>query len=71
MTEASAHTVHAPLIVGKQLSEVTEDICRPLDTRPTWKWWAGFLPALALLSLGVVATTYQIAMLLLHHRTID
>jgi molybdopterin-containing oxidoreductase family membrane subunit len=61
MTEASAHTVRAPLIVGKQLSEVTEDICRPLDTRPTWKWWAGFLPSLALLALGVVATTYQIA----------
>ena len=61
MTEALGHAVRAPLIVGKQLSEVTEDICRSLDTRPTWKWWAGFLPSLGLLALGVVATAYQIA----------
>jgi Ni/Fe-hydrogenase subunit HybB-like protein len=61
MTEASGYAVRPPLVVGKQLSDVTEDICRPLDTRPTWKWWAGFLPALALLALGVVATTYQVA----------
>ncbi len=61
MAEALGHAVRTPLIVGKQLSEVTEDICRPLDTRPTWKWWAGFLPSLALLALGVVATTYQVA----------
>ena len=61
MSEALRHAARTPLVFGKQLSQVTEDICRPLDTRPTWRWWAGFLPSLALLALGVVATTYQVA----------
>jgi molybdopterin-containing oxidoreductase family membrane subunit len=60
MSDAVRHVTRQPLIVGKQLSEVTEDICRPLDTSPTWRWWAGFVPSLALLVLGIVAVTYQI-----------
>jgi molybdopterin-containing oxidoreductase family membrane subunit len=60
MTDAAGPSVRTPLIVGRQLSEVTLDICRPLDTRPTWKWWAGFLPSLVLLVLGAAAVTYQV-----------
>ncbi len=60
MTDAAVHATRPPLIVGKRLSEVTEDICRPLDTRPTWKWWAGLAVSLALLALGTVAVTYQV-----------
>jgi molybdopterin-containing oxidoreductase family membrane subunit len=61
MHEALMHPGREALIQGRSLSQVTEDICRPLDGRPTLLWWAGFLPALALLALGVAAVGYQIA----------
>jgi molybdopterin-containing oxidoreductase family membrane subunit len=48
-------------IQGKTPGEVTADICRPLAGRATPLWWAAFLPALALLALGVAAVSYQIA----------
>jgi molybdopterin-containing oxidoreductase family membrane subunit len=61
MSEAALQVSRTPLVVGKDLADVTEDICRPLDARPTWKWWAWFLPSLALLALGSAAVAYQIA----------
>ncbi|MEW5983160.1 MAG: NrfD/PsrC family molybdoenzyme membrane anchor subunit [Acidobacteriota bacterium] len=62
MSDAAALPVREPLILGdKSLAEVTGDICRPLDARPTALWWAGFLASLALLGLGVAAVSYQIA----------
>ncbi len=52
----------APLITGdRTLSDVTRDICAPLQRRPGALWWAGFLLALLLLVLGAVAVTYQVA----------
>jgi molybdopterin-containing oxidoreductase family membrane subunit len=54
--------VQEPLIHGnKTPGQVTNDICRLLDGRPTALWWLAFLSALSLLGLGVVAVTYQIA----------
>jgi Ni/Fe-hydrogenase subunit HybB-like protein len=51
-----------PLIAGnKAAGDVTRDVCRPLDRRPTALWWGAFLTSAALLLLGVVAVTYQIA----------
>ncbi len=61
MAEAAVSAGRTPLIVGKRLSEVTEDVCRPLDTRPTALWWAGFVFSLALLGLGTAAIAYQVA----------
>lgn len=50
-----------PLITGdKTLSQVTEDVCAPLERKPTTLWWAGFLTALAAFALGFVAVTYEI-----------
>ena len=60
MAESTAAT-RVPLIVGKRLADVTEDVCRPLDAAPTWKWWAGLLAALSLLALGFAATAYQVS----------
>lgn len=51
-----------PLIGGnKSLGQVTTDICAPLQRRATLWWWLTFLPAFALLLLGVAAVSYQIA----------
>jgi len=62
MHEALAHPAREPLILGDpSLAQVTEDICRPLHSRPTALWWAGLLVSLVLLALGVAAVTYQIA----------
>ncbi len=51
-----------PLILGdKTPGDVTNDISRLLEGRPTALWWMAFLAALSLLGLGAVAVTYQIA----------
>lgn len=51
-----------PLVTGnKTLSDVTQDICAPLDRRPTKLWWAAFIVSAAALVLGVAAVWYQIA----------
>jgi molybdopterin-containing oxidoreductase family membrane subunit len=55
-------TWRAPLIGGdKTAAQVTADICAPLERRAGVWWWLTFLPAAAVLVLGVVAVSYQIA----------
>lgn len=50
-----------PLILGnKSYADVTHDVCEPLDQKPTTAWWTAFLVSLTMLSLGVVAVTYQL-----------
>ncbi len=52
----------APLITGdRTLSDVTRDICAPLERRPGRLWWAGIGLSSAIMLLGVVAVTYQVA----------
>jgi len=61
MASVSIHP-HEPLIGGdKSIGQVTDDICAPLERRATRWWWFAFLPAFALLLLGVTAVSYQIA----------
>ncbi len=50
-------------LVGGQKScrDVTQDICAPLERRPTGLWWAAFLGAATLLAIGVASVWYQIA----------
>jgi Ni/Fe-hydrogenase subunit HybB-like protein len=51
-----------PLILGnKSPADITNDICRILDGKPTALWWGSIVFAAALLCLGVVAVTYEIA----------
>ncbi len=58
MVEAKAET---PLITGgKSPADVTHDVCRPLEGRPTGLWYLGFLAALTALLIGVVSVGYQI-----------
>ena len=50
-----------PIVEGnKSLEEVSADIIRPLEQKPTTVWWVAFIAAVSLLILGVVAVTYQI-----------
>lgn len=50
-----------PVIDGeKTLSQVTDDVVRPLQQRPTALWWSAFLTAFIFLVIGIAAVTYQI-----------
>ena len=57
------HDSHEPpLVTGdKTITDVTNDICNPMEGRPGRLWWAAFLVAFAALILGVAAVWYQIA----------
>ncbi|MCH5690383.1 hypothetical protein LWM68_42815 [Niabella sp. W65] len=40
----------APLVEGnKTYHDVTEDICRPVEAKPSKLWWVGFIISLGLL----------------------
>ena len=55
-------SLRPPLITGgKTLSDVTNDICAPMECKPNALWWAAFLVALTALVVGIVAVWYQIA----------
>ncbi len=44
----------------KSLAEVTEDISRSIEARPSALWWVALALSSSMLFLGVVAVTYQI-----------
>jgi len=46
---------------GKTLTDVTRDICAPLERSPTALWWGAISVSFTVLVIGVVAVTYQIA----------
>jgi molybdopterin-containing oxidoreductase family membrane subunit len=47
--------IRKPLVTGgKTISDVTEDICRPIENKPTKQWWFGFtLSFVFLVVLGI------------------
>ena len=45
----------APHITGKSLSDVTEDVCRLLERRPTGLWWSAFCASLLVFLIGAAA----------------
>ncbi|MGD9856027.1 MAG: NrfD/PsrC family molybdoenzyme membrane anchor subunit, partial [Planctomycetaceae bacterium] len=53
---------HPPLITGdKSLADVTNDICAPMEARPTVWWYAAFTTAVIALVIGTAAVWYQLA----------
>ena len=55
-------TLRPPLIEGnKSISQVTNDVCAPMEGRPTLLWWVALAVSSSLLALGAVAVTYEIA----------
>lgn len=48
-----------PLIQGKKLAQVTEDVCAPMERRPGPLWWAAFLASATVMLIGAAAVAYQ------------
>jgi Ni/Fe-hydrogenase subunit HybB-like protein len=50
-----------PLVTGnKDYHQVTEDICRPIEAKPTRLWYVGFFIAVALLMFGVYSVYREV-----------
>ena len=45
---------------GKTYTDVSNDICRPLENKPTKGWWFGFIISALVLGLWLGATTYTL-----------
>ncbi|MBP6303727.1 MAG: polysulfide reductase NrfD [Bacteroidia bacterium] len=45
---------------GKTYTDVSNDICRPLENKPTKAWWFGFIISALVLGLWLGATTYTL-----------
>jgi molybdopterin-containing oxidoreductase family membrane subunit len=59
---ADAVLLRAPSIEGeKSLSQVTHDVCAPMEARPGALWWAALGASVCLLLVGGAAIAYQIA----------
>jgi Ni/Fe-hydrogenase subunit HybB-like protein len=53
--------VRLPLIEGaKDYHQVTEDICRPVEARPTRLWWIGFSVSVLFLCFGILSVTMEV-----------
>lgn len=53
--------LRSPLILGnKTATQVTEDVCGLLDRGPGKEWWYAFAFSATMMTLGVVAVTYQL-----------
>lgn len=53
--------IRQPLVTGgKTYSDVTEDICRPIENKPTKSWWLGFVISLVCLFILVGTLTWTV-----------
>jgi molybdopterin-containing oxidoreductase family membrane subunit len=53
--------VRPPLVEGqKDYHQVTEDICRPVEAKPTLLWWVGFLVSVAFLLFGIFSVYREV-----------
>jgi len=53
--------VRPPLVVGdKNYHQITEDIVRPIENRPSKLWWIGFLTSVLLLCFGIFSVTREV-----------
>src|SRR3989337_1018889 len=53
--------VRPPLVEGqKDDHQVTEDICRPVEAKPSTLWWIGFLISVAFLLFGVYSVYREV-----------
>jgi hypothetical protein len=53
--------VRPPLVEGnKDYHQVTEDICRPVEAKPSKLWWIGFLISVAFLCFGIFSVCMEV-----------
>lgn len=51
--------IRQPLVTGgKTYTDVTNDICRPIENKPTSSWWLGFIVAFICLMIMVASLAY-------------
>ncbi len=61
MSDSTA-SLRPALITGeKSLADVTNDICAPMERKPTGLWWVAFSISATALLVGIAAVWYQIA----------
>ncbi len=53
--------VRPPLVVGdKSYHQISEDIIRPIENRPSKLWWTGFIISVLLLCFGIFSVTREV-----------
>jgi Ni/Fe-hydrogenase subunit HybB-like protein len=53
--------VRPPLVVGdKNYHQISDDIVRPIENRPSKLWWIGFLTAVLVLCFGIFSVTREV-----------
>jgi molybdopterin-containing oxidoreductase family membrane subunit len=53
--------VRPALVEGdKDYHQVTEDICRPVEAKPTKAWWIGFIISVLVLCFGILSVTMEV-----------
>jgi molybdopterin-containing oxidoreductase family membrane subunit len=61
MSNQHISTLREPLVSEERtLGQLTEEICAPMERRPTGKWWVAFAISVSLLLLGVGTVTYEV-----------
>jgi len=61
MTNIYTANIRTPLIDGsKTCSQINDDVCTPLEGRPTRLWFAGFLVSVSALLVGTILVIHQI-----------
>ncbi|MFN8923630.1 MAG: hydrogenase, partial [Sphingobacteriia bacterium] len=51
--------IREPLVTGKKdYAKVTEDICRPIHSKPSKEWLLGFMLSAGIAGLFVIAVVY-------------
>jgi Ni/Fe-hydrogenase subunit HybB-like protein len=54
-------SLREPLVpAGKSLHDITEDVCRSIEGKPSLLWWLGFLVSGSIAGMGVTVIGYQI-----------
>ncbi|TMI92174.1 MAG: hydrogenase [Bacteroidetes bacterium] len=53
--------IRPPLVAGsKDYHQVTEDICRPVEAKPTRAWWIGLIVSVLFLCFGILSVTMEV-----------
>src|SRR5678815_1287184 len=53
--------IRPPLVEGsKDYHQVTEDICRPVEAKPSRAWWIGFIVSVLFLCFGILSVTMEV-----------
>src|SRR5436189_220888 len=53
--------IRPPLVAGsKDYHQVTEDICRPVEAKPSRSWWIGLIISVIFLCFGILSVTMEV-----------